>query len=279
MDLKKFNTNIELSNSGQLSLFFIGTGYAFTKKYFQTNLFVIKGSDYFLIDCGTLCPFALKQAYNTDIGDIKNILISHPHADHIGGIEELALTGRYIKKNKINIIIPAFMKKKLWNESLRGGLQFSEDGKLRFEDYFKGIYPEKIQHKPFDIYELQFGSINVKMFRTRHVTSYANSLRHSQPSFGVILDNKILFTADTQFNPNQLNYLLDNYNIETIFHDCDTSGFSGGVHATYEQLCTLDDDIKSKMYLCHYNDRGEKPDSVADGFAGYTEAGVYYSFN
>lgn len=278
MVIKKFDSEIELSNSGQLSLFFIGTGSAFTKKAYQTNLLVIKGNDYVLIDCGTMCPYALENVYNTRVGDIKNLLITHPHADHIGGVEEIALVGRYIEKNKINIIIPRLLKKKLWNESLRGGIQFSEDGRMKFEDYFNVIYMKKIQRKPFEIFEKQFGSINIKLFRTRHVTSSKTSLHNSQLSYGIILDDKILFTADTQFNPNQLNYLLDNYNIETIFHDCDLRGYSIGVHASYKQLCSLPMDVKSRMYLCHYNDMDNKPDPKKDGFIDYAQAGVYYTF-
>ena len=278
MTVQQFNSKIELKNSGQLSLFFIGTGSAFTKKAYQTNLIIIKGEDHILIDCGTLCPYALENDYHTKLGEIRNILITHPHADHIGGIEEMALVGRYVENKKVNIVIPKPLKRKLWNESLRGGLQFSEEGKLRFEDYFNVIYASRILKKPFDMFEKQFGSINIKIFRTRHVTSSQNSLHNSQLSYGILLDNKVLFTADSQFNPNQLNYLLDNYRIEAIFHDCDLLGFSVGVHASYEQLCTLPAEVKCKMYLCHYNDVEQKPDTTKDGFLGYTQAGVYYNF-
>lgn len=278
MTIKSFDSKIELSNQGQLSLFFLGTGSAFTKKFFQTNLVIVKENDYLLVDCGTLCPYVLNNIYNTDIGKIKNLLITHPHADHIGGVEEMALIGKYVENHKINMIVPGKLKKKLWKESLRGGLQFSEDGKMSFDDYFNHLNPKKILSKPFEMYDYQFGSLNIKLFRTRHVTTSAKSLHNSQLSYGIIIDDTILFTADTQFNPDQLHYLLDNYNIDTIFHDCDLFGYSEGVHASYKQLCTLDDDIKSKMYLCHYNDVDELPNPCNDGFAGFVKSGIYYNF-
>ena len=278
MKTKSFNSKIELTNDGALSIFFIGTGSAFSKINFQTNFLIVKGQDNILVDCGSLCNYALETQYNTRIGEIKNILLTHPHADHIGGIEELALVGYYVKRSMTNMIITDEFKKKLWNESLRGGIQFSETGKMTFDDYFLQLKPKLLQKKPFQIYEINVGAINLKLFRTRHVTTYKNSLRKSQISYGLIIDNKILFSGDTQFNKPQLEYLFSNYNIEAVFHDCDFAGYSEGVHASYRQLLTLPKEMKEKMYLCHYNSSAEKASPVEDGFAGFTRPGVYYQF-
>nr|HPM72015.1 hypothetical protein [Spirochaetales bacterium] len=43
----------------RLSIFFIGAGSAFTKRYYQNNALVVKGDDHLLIDCGTRAPEAL----------------------------------------------------------------------------------------------------------------------------------------------------------------------------------------------------------------------------
>ena len=110
MKTRPFISNIELTNDGHLSLFFIGTGNAFTKTSFQTNLLLIKGNEHLLIDCGTLCSYAFENLYNGRITDIKNLLLTHPHADHIGGVEEMALAGKYITKQKINLIIKSLLK-------------------------------------------------------------------------------------------------------------------------------------------------------------------------
>ena len=279
MKIKPFEKKIELTNKGELSLFFIGTGSAFIKNNFQTNLLVVKGETHLLIDCGTLCPYALENRYATKPSEIRNMILTHPHADHIGGVEEMVLVGKYVTKKPIKLIIPKPFKKKLWNESLRGGIQFSENGKMKFEDYFSEIETERIQKKPFEIYHAVLGDLDIKLFRTRHVTSLGGSLRNSQLSYGVLLDEKILFTGDTQFNEAQLRYLLSKYkNIEYIFHDCDVSGYSAGVHASYDQLCSLSPDIRSKMYLCHYNEAVNSIDAIIDGFAGLAKSGVYYNF-
>ena len=278
MVVKNFKSKIELKNDGELSIFFVGTGSAFSKINYQTNFLIIKGEEHILVDCGSLCPFALETNYNTRISEINSILPTHPHADHIGGLEELALIGYYVKRSKPTMIITDEFKKKLWNESLRGGIQFSENGKMVFDDYFIQAKPNLIQSKPFQMFEIDLGTVNIKLFRTRHVTTLQNSLRNSQISYGLIVDDRILFSGDTQFNPEQLNYLLANYKIETIFHDCDFTGFSGGVHATYKQLITLPAEIKKITYLCHYNSSAEKVSPPEDGFAGFTKPGVYYIF-
>ena len=280
MKTRHFVSNIELTNSGNLSLFFLGTGNAFTKTAFQTNLLIIKGQDHLLVDCGTLCSYAFENMYNGRITDIKNLLLTHPHADHIGGVEELALAGKYITKRLVNLVITDEFKKCLWEESLKGGIQYSEEGVMTFDDYFNQIKPVRIQKKPFEMFETNVGSINIKLFRTRHVTTRKNSLKQSQISYGLIIDDRILFTADTQFNPEQLKFLLDKYkNIEVIFHDCDVMGYSRGVHAAYDELVTLPKEIKEKTYLSHYSEAVSTIDALVDGFAGLAKHWVYYDFD
>lgn len=280
MKTRHFVSNIELTNSGNLSLFFLGTGNAFTKTAFQTNLLIIKGQDHLLVDCGTLCSYAFENMYNGRITDIKNLLLTHPHADHIGGVEELALEGKYTTKRLVNLVITDEFKKSLWEESLKGGIQYSEEGVMTFDDYFNQIKPVRIQKKPFEMFETNVGSINIKLFRTRHVTTRKNSLKKSQISYGLIIDDRILFTADTQFNPSQLQFLLDKYNkIEVIFHDCDVMGYSRGVHAAYDELVTLPKEIKEKTFLSHYSEAVSTIDALVDGFAGLAKHWVYYDFD
>lgn len=280
MKTRHFVSNIELTNSGNLSLFFLGTGNAFTKTAFQTNLLIIKGQDHLLVDCGTLCSYAFENMYNGRITDIKNLLLTHPHADHIGGVEELALEGKYITKRLVNLVITDEFKECLWEESLKGGIQYSEEGVMTFDDYFNQIKPVRIQKKPFEMFETNVGSINIKLFRTRHVTTRKKSLKKSQISYGLIIDDRILFTADTQFNPSQLQFLLDKYNkIEVIFHDCDVMGYSRGVHAAYDELVTLPKEIKEKMFLSHYSEAVSTIDALVDGFAGLAKHWVYYDFD
>ena len=268
------NSVLELKNSGRLSVFFVGTGSAFSKRYFQTNVLVVKGEDHLLIDCGTLCPYALEKNYGLELSKIDNILLTHPHADHIGGVEELALVDRYVKKQKGNLVITDEFKQLLWDESLKGGLKVNEEGPLTLDDYFVQVKPELLETEPFELYETNIGSINLKLFRTKHVTCDDPDV--FQISYGVIIDDKVLFPSDTQFNPQQLDYLIQKYPVKVIFHDCDFSGFSESVHASYNQLKTLPAEIRKMMYLCHYNGKAENFNIEEDGFRKLARPGVWY---
>ena len=80
MIVEPFNTEINFTSAGDLKFFFLGVGSAFAKKNFQTNLIIIKGQDHLLVDCGNICPYAF-YTYSTPITKVKNILVTHSHAD------------------------------------------------------------------------------------------------------------------------------------------------------------------------------------------------------
>lgn len=279
MKIEKLNSTIKLENSGDLTFFFIGVGSAFSKLNFQNNVIIIKGKDHLLIDCGTLCPYAM-HLYNFSIASIKNILITHSHADHIGGLEEMALTGRYVTKRRPCMVITDQYKKILWEQSLQGGCSYGETSNgtyMIFDDYFEQLKPKQISKNPRPLYEINIGCIDVKIYRTRHIPDNAGSWKNSFYSVGVLIDNRILFPSDTQFDKELLDWMTSTYPIEYIFHDCQF--FPGGVHAAYTELCTLPDDIKRKILLCHYSDTFSQFNPEKDGFRGLTQRGIFYNFD
>jgi hypothetical protein len=75
-------------------------------------------------------------------------------------------------------------------------------------------------------------------------------------------------TSDTQFDQGLHEYYS---RAKVIFHDCETGKFKSIVHAHYDDLCTLPEMDKKKMWLYHYN----QPVATfkEDGFAGFVEKG------
>ena len=268
---------VQLTNKGDLSLYFVGCGAAFAKTLNQNNLLVVKGEHHLLIDCGTRCTQALHDA-GIAVAELDNFLITHSHADHIGGLEEIQLFGRYVMQRKPTMVITRAYEKVLWEQSLRGGSELSENRALDFTDLWNVIRPKKLPGYPRDTFETNIGDINIKMPRTMHFPDSARSWKQCAWSCGVILDDRVLFTSDTRFDPDFIAQYDEMFNFEVIFHDCQL--FTGGVHASIDELCTLPKSLRQKIVLMHYSDnwrefRGQAKEA---GFHSWAKEKHLYTF-
>jgi len=263
MKIEQLNSGkLSLVNGGALAVYFIGTGSAFTKTLNQNNLVVVKGNDHLVVDCGTKCTQGLFEV-GVSVTDLANFLVTHTHADHIGGLEEVMLMGRYVSYRKPSIIINEEFQEILWDNSLRGGSAYSEmkDGRpLGFDDFWNILRPRPVPNAPRETWEYQLGSINVQMPRTKHFPDNARSWQDSFWSCGLILDKRVLFTSDTRFDPELVLEFDRRYNFECIFHDCQF--FTGGVHASLSELATLPKAVKRKTFLMHYGDNWRQYEEV-----------------
>lgn len=271
----------KLINESGLEVSFLGTGSAFGRKLFNTNFLLVKGDTHLLVDFGITGPIALSSVLGVEITDIENILLTHSHSDHIGGVEYLALFNRYVsqplfKKSKLNLIIDEEYSKYLWDHSLSGGMERNEStdviSKLYLNDYFNIINPRLITNNPRCIFEIDFKGIQLEIFATNHIPDKVVSINQAFFSYGIFVDDRILFSGDTKFDSDLFN--LYGAKAEIIFHDC--SFFSNPVHASLEELETLPKEIKSKMLLVHYGDDWEKYD--VSNFMGLVHQGLRYIF-
>ena len=280
MHLVPHHGDLSLANDGTLELVFVGVGSAFTRNRFQTNLLAIKGTDHLLVDCGTRCSQGLLEL-GLRTADIRNFLITHSHADHIGGLEEAALTGRYVTKMKPSMVISETYQEILWNMSLRGGCGFNEEAPepLSLTDFFELIRPEPLPGYPRETMGTTVGALSLKMMRTKHIPDSSPDWHSSFWSCGVIFDDRVLFTSDTRYDPDLLMQYDGRFGFEAIFHDCQF--FTGGVHAGIDELALLPPEIRKKVHLTHYGDNYEQFEGAVTrhGFAGLARQGVRYIFD
>lgn len=246
-----------------MKLIFLGTGSAFTvgDRNYQSNMVLEnERKERLLIDCGTDARHSL---FEQGLGyqDIGSVYISHLHADHVGGLEWLALT-RHFDGNcpKPTLFISSDQVENLWSKVLQGGLETLPEQNASLSTFFDVRAVKS---------EFTWSEISFQLVPTFHIQM---GDRHV-PSYGLLFDvqGKVVFiTTDASFTPQQFRTIYKRADI--IFQDCEISQDKTGVHANYDELKTLDPAIKEKMWLYHYNP-GPLPDARQDGFAGFVVKG------
>ncbi|MBX9695622.1 MAG: MBL fold metallo-hydrolase [Cyanobacteria bacterium] len=250
-----------------MKLKFIGVGGAFTDKYYQSNMVLDIGGQRMLIDCGSDARHAMRAA-GLKLRDLEAIYISHLHADHAGGMEWASLFTYFDPgfvdaqgaHRKMKLYLRSSLKAELWRMLASGCC--IPDVKSNLNTFFDVRSCPK--NKPFE-----FAGVS---FRTVQTVHYVNDTE-IVPSYGLFWTTpsgkKVFLTTDTQFAPWSIRAF---YKADIIFHDCETSPFTTGVHARYDDLKTLAPELRARMWLYHYWD-GDLPDAQKDGFAGFVKQG------
>jgi ribonuclease BN (tRNA processing enzyme) len=213
----------------------LGTGSAFAKVFYNNNALLTVDGQSLLIDCGITAPRAFYDLGYT-FNDVDAILITHIHADHVGGLEELAFQMKFIYRRQPILYIADTLVETLWENTLRGGLEQDEFRSLN--DYF-------------DVRPLQEGvrtelipGLNVKLIATQHIPK--------KPNYSLVFNDSFYYSGDTVYDSDLIHSLVD-HGVRVIFHDCQLHP-PGVVHASLSQLLTLPESIQKRMYLMHYGD-------------------------
>jgi len=256
-----------------MKLTFLGVGAAMAPtSMWQSNMVLEKNGRKLLIDAGGDVRHSLKDAFpSIHPGNISTeidaIYISHLHADHIGGLEGIALCSYFTPpRRKPVLFCDADLMDELWETSLKGGLETIEGKVADLTDFFD-CRPVKANG------EFEWEGVLFYPVQTLHVMSG----RKFQHSYGLTFADyqgeggRVFLTTDTQFCPRQLPKFYEQADI--IFHDCETSKFPSNVHAHFNDLKTLDAAHKAKMWLYHYNSPTPEQDAVAEGFRGFVVKG------
>jgi ribonuclease BN (tRNA processing enzyme) len=225
-----------------LKIQMLGTGSAFAKVFNNNNALLTVDGLTLLVDCGITAPKALYEL-GYSFNDIDAILLTHIHADHIGGLEELAFQMKFLFGRKPILYLADTLVKPLWENSLKGGLQQEETETL--ENFFE-VRPLS-EGKP----HVLTPNLQVELIRTRHIPNKA--------SYSLLFNDFFFYSGDTVFDADFLNSLVIDRGVRIIFHDCQLHP-PGIVHACLSQLLTLPNDIQELVYLMHYGD--DQPDFV-----------------
>lgn len=223
-----------------LRLQMLGTGGAFAKKYYNNNGLLFADDFTLLIDCGITAPLALHKL-DQSLDKIDAILITHIHADHVGGLEELAFRMKFGYGRRPVLYIADQLATPLWENTLKGGM--TQDGLNCLED-------------AFDVRLLQAGiphtispGLQIELIQSPHIPG--------KPSYSLYLNNEVFYSSDMTFKPDLLNELVSSRNCRKILHEVQLTG-PGQVHTTLAELLTLPQEIQEKILLMHYGDEMEE---------------------
>jgi ribonuclease BN (tRNA processing enzyme) len=301
----RYEKKLPLTTSGHLRVLALGVGSAFSTRMYQSNFIIIKGQTALFADFGSMVTLRMAE-FGLTCHDVKDLLITHSHSDHIGSLEELALRRRYEApfmenarganesgeqyqqrvrelrqegRYRPNLYVPESYARDLWEMSLRGGLAFSEEVELdgptggMVLDHFFNLIPPHFDESSLT-WVSQIGGIKVRSFLTKHVPDTAAD--SGMYTSGMIIDDRLFISGDTKFDPS----IVEKYgqDCEVLWHDAQHA--SGGVHAFYGDLKTLPADIRSRMWLYHISDGLVGFDVKGDGFAGLVKSGpMVYEFD
>ncbi|MBI2421460.1 MAG: MBL fold metallo-hydrolase [Candidatus Hydrogenedentes bacterium] len=233
----------------------IGTGSGLNPLLGNTSFMVYtSASSALLVDCGATVP--LKLVEMDRLSAVTDILITHHHSDHIGGMEALAFFHYYVLKRRgdarLNLHVASDeFAHRLWENSLKGGMEPSQDEKAVAFKATMDTYFKVHVNKTVDIRGLPM----VDFIPTLHVRGMEN--------YALRFENGVFYSGDT--------IELPPHDPRIIFQDCQFSGGSeGDVHVTYDRLATeLPDQVREKTHLVHLGEGYEQRKPLQDGFAGF----------
>lgn len=255
-----------------------------------------------LIDAGADVRHALKGIGLTS-DDIDGVYISHPHNDHIGGMEYMGLTTLFnpfytpAKKAWLEdqfIVDKLFLEEEAWPEPPGNAKPDLYVHRKVLSPLKRAVGPglDTVQGVPnvcletyFDIHVIgkqENGETRTHVFQdgdgywavkplfAMHVISSSEEMA----SYGISLQHSsgynVLMPTDTQhMMPPQLQAHYRRAN--RIYMDCETSPNPSGVHPHISDLINrMDPEIQKKCLLYHYD---KHPDVSEDMFCGILKAG------
>ena len=235
----------------------LGVGHSEAMEHWNNNAMISVDNQRLLIDAGYTIKHALRQQGLT-LENVDAIFITHVHADHCFGLERIGYECRFRYRRKPTLYLAPGIHKELWEETLKGVMGQVGEGTATLNDFFHIVELEG------DAFE--YRGVHLIYFQNRHTPG--------KPSYGLCINEKLLFSGDTRAIPD----ILCRFNPHTILHDCTLSNWNP-VHASVTELLrAYPTTLRRRMYLMSYEDHWKQyQKQVETEFAGFARQGQEFA--
>ncbi|MEO6808377.1 MAG: MBL fold metallo-hydrolase [Isosphaeraceae bacterium] len=230
----------------------LGTGDAFSARWYSSSLAIEADGAWLLFDCPHPIRKILREAGESagvplDIDRFAAVALSHLHADHASGLEGWAFYSRFLLNRRAVVLTHPEVAEALWGHlSASMGSILSGPGGQRIacerDDYFD-------IHLLDETAPVSFGPFSIECRRTlHHIPTFAMRIHAA--------GRCLALSADTSFDPGLIDWLSS---ADLIVHETNV-----GIHTPYEHLAALPADLRQKMRLTHYPDDFDTSGSVIE---------------
>lgn len=215
-----------------------------------------------VVDCGYTVPPRL-HALGL-IEKVTDVILTHLHADHAGGLETLGSLLYYALRRRGHQLpwlhLPTDeMAHELWQHSMRAGLFYASDENnepmdANLETFFRVSTGSTVRVD---------GLPSADYVPSRHVPR--------MPNYSLHFDNNVFYSGDSCDLPP--------FDADLIFQDVHFAPpYPAEVHASYHTLREqMPPDARKKTWLVHLGNGYEKFNPEKDGFAGFVKPGQEFS--
>lgn len=227
-----------------LELLPLGVGDAFTATRYTFCLALRAEGRWLLVDCPHPVRKIMREGSLAaglpplDIGDLEAVVLTHLHADHSSGLEDLGFFSLFALGRPARLVTHEAVAARLW-EKLRVTMETLSVPELGLE------YPAATLATWFDLTTfteaapLEVGPFTVECRRTLHpVPTTALRITAGGRCLGV--------SSDTAFSRPLVDWLAE---ADLVLHEC-----GPGLHTPLEALLELPEPIRGRLRLIHYAD-------------------------
>ena len=222
----------------------LGIGDAFTRSHFHTSALIQAPRGYVLLDCPPMIHRVVQEStqkagWNDKLDNIENVIITHLHGDHCGGLEAFGFWQAHVRQ--------------CVGTCARPRIYISRPAAERFWERLAPAMDRAGTERPLaslqDYFDMHFLEPGVKT-KVSELSIQCRFTGHPIPTIGLLISDgstTLGWSGDTPFEKEHVDWLSQ---ADVIVHECGPAP----EHTPIEQLNELPEELRAKIRLIHLPD-------------------------